>query len=176
MDQQQVSFADIYRAKYKLICQYIRRNIGCDVDSTEDIANETFLILFEKWDTIISKSEAALTVYLYHTADNLMLAHRKKLLRRGKVMSVEPIEKLEVIEDENFIDEIQEDEGYRQLLQVIKGELTLYEWELFEWIYIKKEPPAKIMEQFHIDKIKLYTCRRRIKNIVKKVDQKRKKF
>ena len=56
MDQQQVSFDDIYRAKYKLICQYIRRNIGCDVDSTEDIANETFLILFEKWDTIISKT------------------------------------------------------------------------------------------------------------------------
>ena len=91
-------------------------------------------------------------------------------------MSVESIEKLEVIEDENFIDEIQEDEGYRQLLHLIKGELTLYEWELFEWIYIKKEPPAKIMEQFHIDKIKLSTCRRRIKNIVKKVDQKRKKF
>ena len=91
-------------------------------------------------------------------------------------MSVEPIERLEVIEDENFIDEIQEDEGYRQLLQVIKGELTSYEWELFEWIYIKKESPAKIMEQFHIDKIKLYTYRRRIKNIVKKVVQKRKKF
>ena len=91
-------------------------------------------------------------------------------------MSIEPIEKLEVIEDEDFVDEIQEDEGYHQLLHLIKSEMTAYEWELFEWIYIKKESPSKIMEQFQIDQVKLYTYRRRFKNIVKKVIQKRKKF
>lgn len=169
----QITFEDLYRTKYRLICQYIERNIQYDLDSTEDIADETFVILYKKWDMIRNKDEKTLTVWLYRTAENLMLSHRKKLLRRFKVLTFEQIEKLEVVDETHFITEIQESEQYQELVCSIKKCLTKYEWELFEAIYIHKEAPPIIMERFQIDRKKLYSNKRRLKYKINKVIRKK---
>jgi len=166
---QEIAFEDLYRTKYRLICQYIERNIQYDVDSTEDLADETFVILYEKWDMIRNKDEKTLTVWLYRTAENLMLTHRKKILRRFKVLTFEQIEKIEVVDETHFITEIQESEQYQELICSIKKCLSEYEWRLFEAIYILKEAPPVIMGRFQIDRKKLYADKRKLKYKISKV-------
>lgn len=166
---QEIAFEDLYRTKYRLICQYIERNIQYDVDSTEDLADETFVILYKKWDMIRNKDEKTLTVWLYRTAENLMLTHRKKILRRFKVLTFEQIEKIEVVDETHFITEIQESEQYQELICSIKKCLSEYEWRLFEAIYILKEAPPVIMGRFQIDRKKLYADKRKLKYKISKV-------
>ena len=169
MDQQQLTFDDIYRMKYKLICQYIEQNIRYDADSAEDIASEVFLLLYKKWDTIIHKTEVSLTAWLYHTAEFYMLSHRKKVLRHSKVVVWEDIEELHIKDDVDFIDAMQRDEEYRDLLHQIRMELSEQEWELFEAIYMKKENSDNITQRTGMTCTKLYALRRRMRNKVKKV-------
>lgn len=174
MDQQQMTFDDIYRMKYKLICQYIEQNIRYDADSTEDIANEVFMLLYKKWDTIVLKTEVSLTAWLYHTAEFYMLSHRKKILRRSKVVVWEDIEEMHIKDDMDFIDTMLRDEDYRDLLKRIRMALSEQEWELFEAIYIKKEGSVNITQRLDVTSGKLYALRRRIKNKVKKMIENKK--
>ena len=152
---------DICEKYYIDIYKYCAARL--DISYAEDITNEVFELLCQKWQNLENKNYKS---WLYKTADNFIKNFHKKHKRR--------------IEKEMYIDDsITDIFSYEQNFEIISDEeiekykdeilkiLTERERQLFDMKYIEKLSIAQIGEILHISKNnvkqRLYRLREKIK-------------
>ena len=82
-------YQNIYRASFPKLVTYLRHRYACNGQDAEDIAAQALHILWQKWDTLETHTEAGLLRWLLLCAQNLMRDERKKRKRRPEVVSLE---------------------------------------------------------------------------------------
>ncbi|MFI0453307.1 RNA polymerase sigma factor [Actinomadura sp. 6N118] len=77
-------FAAIFDDHYDEIHRYVDRRLGAD--TADDIAAETFMIAFRKWDQF-DPEQGAVRSWLYGIATRLVSRHRRNEVRRYRAMA-----------------------------------------------------------------------------------------
>jgi RNA polymerase sigma-70 factor (ECF subfamily) len=115
------SFKSFYQMYFNSIIRFAMYYLE-DNSEGEDVAQETFLKVYERWDTI--GTEQQMRSYLYITAKNLCfdrLRHQnvKEEYRQQTVQNYHTAEKED--DDEKFLSEVTYQETLRQLYKAING-------------------------------------------------------
>lgn len=145
-----MTYDDAFREYYSVIVKYCARRV--DWFSAEDIASNAFLILYRKWDELKSHENKVLLTWLYRTAGNLI----KETWRANKAeivsMSDETIARLveQKLQEAEEIDAYEEIIRSEQYVLDIKKELKDEEWQLFEYIVLKKYSYRKVAEMLNL--------------------------
>lgn len=120
METHKHSFKSFYKMYFNSIVQFAIYYLENE-DEGEDIAQETFLKIYEKWDMI--NSEEQMRSYLYITAKNLCFDKlRHQNVKEGYSQQIAIENKMSNEEEESFLSEVTYQETFRQLYKAI-GEL-----------------------------------------------------
>ena len=141
-----MTYDDAFRKYYSVIVKYCASRV--DWSSAEDVASDAFLILYRKWDELRSHENKVLLVWLYRTADNLI----KEMWRARKIEIVSMSDETVTRQVEQKLQEAEEIDAYEEIIRSeryvldIKKELKDGEWQLFEYIVVKKYSYRKVAE------------------------------
>lgn len=174
MSQQELSFEDFYRLRYRETLTFIKFRLKCDSYTAEDIQSDAFLLLRQKWDEIEPKTEKVLTLWMHRTLSFMIMAARRKENQQAKILPIEVLDEAEQGMMPSTDSEYAEQEHYLELLKKIKARLSDEDWLFFTYMKARKKSDD-IVRRFGIRKGEYYARRRRIKDIVRKIQDEEKK-
>jgi RNA polymerase sigma factor (sigma-70 family) len=136
-----MSYDDMYKKYYNLIYKFCLSNLYHDQYRAEEAAAETFIVLYNKWNTI---HKDKLLNWLYKTARYCIKVIKKKYTDDHKA-----VVSLDLYEDYLFADisesmEINPESVY-QMKQMIKNELDMEYQLLFQYRYIDNKTLKEIV-------------------------------
>ena len=85
------SYPDIYRGCFPKLVTYLQKCHACKHQDAEDIAAQALHILWEKWDTLETHTEAGILRWLMQTAKNLLRDEAKKKARHPVTVSLDDL-------------------------------------------------------------------------------------
>lgn len=164
----------IYEKFYRVIVNYSFCRIK-DKYYAEEIANDTFALLWERWDSMNFSAENALLSWLYKVAENKIQEHKRK-----KLYDYIPLENNYIaIPHENGssyyeeLDPMQEEQKYLAYMAELKDRLLDDDLKLFERIIIQKLPYLQIAKDLDTTvpavKMRWYRLKSRLRKIVQDI-------
>ncbi len=147
-------FAALYKELYPDIYKFFTARLS-DTDFADDLSQEAFLILYNKWDSVNTDSSEDCKRYMYAVAKNILFAHLRKAPRELAYDDI-GTGALEVLEDtEHTEDRMIEDieapyESFDESFAVAEAikELKSEDVELYELLHIKKLSYPELSEYF----------------------------
>ena len=85
------TYQEIYRSAFPKLVTYLQRRYPCNWQDAEDISAQALHILWQKWDTLESHTEAGMLRWLLLTTQNLMRDENKRKHRRPQLLSLEEL-------------------------------------------------------------------------------------
>lgn len=161
----------IYEKYYRVLVNYAFRRLK-DKFYSEEIANETFALLWERWSSMSFDSENAVLKWLYQVAEYKMMAHKRK-----KSNDYIPINSITIHNNVSInneeIDPVQEEYKYLQYLSEVRKELNSKDLLLFDKIVIQKLQYKQIATELSTTvpavKMRWLRLKTRLRQIVKKI-------
>ena len=146
------AFDRCYRTHYPAIYHFSFSR-GYSRADAEEIAAETFVRLWDRWEEMAELDEVSIKKWLYITAGNIV-----KEYRRRAVPTV-PLEEVESILTDHGSGEAIEEEQFRHYLREIERELSEREWELFRLAFLEQMPYDRMMAQMGIGSTDVFYAR-----------------
>jgi len=155
----------ISKEYYLPVYKYCNVKLGDEKSYSDDVTDEIFALLCEKWDSLRKENVKA---WIYRTADNIikefLRKHRKQLEELAYIEDLDDFTVNKLTYDQDF-ESINNDDidTYRG---EILSELSDEERELFYAVFVKKLPRKEICEQFSLSKEnlkkRLYRLRKKL--------------
>ena len=147
-----LSFEQIYKAYRETIIRYLETQYRHTHHDAEELADDVFLTLYDKWNTLDIQRSKLLT-YLYRTARYKSLNFYKKKHRKLPTISLEEV--LTADPEHITLQDIGIDMGkdapeYQETLKKIKSLLTEKEKQIFEYAFEKEYKMSKIARLMEI--------------------------
>lgn len=155
----------ISKEYYLPVYKYCNVKLGAEKSYSDDITDEIFALLCEKWDSLRKENVKA---WIYRTADNIikefLRKHRKQLEEFAYIEDLDDFTVNKLTYDQDFESINNDDiETYRG---EILSDLSDDERELFDAVFVKKLPHKEICEQFSLSKEnlkkRLYRLRKKL--------------
>ena len=89
--QSEQGYSEIYRRTFPMLVTYLQHRHRCTAQDAEDMAAKALHILWQKWDTFETHTQAGMLRWLLVTAQNLMRDEAKRNRRRPKPISLEEL-------------------------------------------------------------------------------------
>ena len=160
--QNEITFEEVYKKYSPDIFLYAFHTLNQSKESAEDITNETFTILWEKWENFNPKTYPVLLSWLRKTA--LFLAYNSN--RKAQKLSTVPID--DIKNHENASDPLGE-YIYQEDLQRIQEGLTAEEYLLFEKIVVYNQSIKRIAPEMNLAPRSLSVRWFRLKSKLRKI-------
>jgi len=162
-------FEDIFRACFLPIVKYLQTAHGLDQHEAEDIASETFLLMYRKWDTLEQHTKGAMYRWATVTAINLLKNQAKKKRREPIVLSWEQdILQKPVPYSENWLADDHSPYEYQKYADRVQSSLNPNERDLFICKVLKHMSDTEVAEELHIS---VGTMRTRWSRLRKKISR-----
>lgn len=144
-------YDEIYKKFYQVIVNYTFHKIK-DEFYSQEIANETFKLLWQRWPTSDFKYENAVLKWLYETADYKIKEHRRK--KYYDYISLESIRNQEIIDktttvDYEEIDNSREEQKYLDYISEVKKQLPSKDLAFFDMVVIQKLPYKQVAHELN---------------------------
>ena len=139
-------YDEIYRKFYQVIENYTFYKIK-DEFYSQEIASETFKLLWQRWATSDFQYENAVLKWLYETADYKIKEHKRK--KYYDYISLEIIRDQELIDriitvDYEEIDNAREEQKYLDYISEVRKQLTSRDLTFFDMVVIQKLPYKQV--------------------------------
>ena len=175
------SFEYLYKKYLDRIVRFINVQYRMDIETSKDIAHDTFKTMWEKREELYDEDEKMMLSWLYETAKRKSWEYNKK---QNKLVVYFNSDLEEISND--FSDEYEDllhiesfisvDEKYQSYLKEIKKSLTKNERELFTLAVEKKLDPKAAAAALNISdvnfRVRLHRLRNKLDPIVKKMIEK----
>lgn len=169
------SFEYFYRKYVDQISRYISIHYQIDTEVSRELAQEVFIVLWEKHDEIYDREEKMILSWLYETARRKSMAYnrKEKKLSMDEKINIDdyPEEYMAKYDDLIYLNGIEgQNEKYKRYIEEIKSQLKEKDRLLFELIVEKEFEPreaAKIMGLSDINfRVRWHRLRNNLKTIV----------
>ena len=172
-------YDEIYVKFYHVIVSYCYRRVK-DEFYAEEVASDTFHLLWKEWDTTNFPNENALLSWLYKTA-----AYKIKEHKRDKRHNYIPLDSelvrnivdLKAAVDYEDIDPQKEEQKYRAYMSELRSRLNEKEQKLFDLVIVEKQPHKIVAEEWNTSvaavKMRCMRLRRRLKQIFNEITDKK---
>lgn len=169
--QSDMSFDEFFKKRWNSTVVYCRDTYKISHQDSEDIAQEAFTELWNKWDTLNSHMEFVLLRWIRTTTRYIVYHHNRK---KGKEPTIVPLEDWLLLEELGelaplYSPELTKDaDAYEKYIQWIRSELTPKQWMIFESIVLHENEistTAKLLNM-RVNTVSVYWLR--IKNKIKK--------
>lgn len=168
-------YDELYKKFYPRIVNYIFCRIQ-DKFHSEGIANATFDLLRERWDSLSFKHENAVLTWLYSVAAKKIYEHRRKNQNQYIPLDSEymrniadPTAAVDYVE----IDDYQEEQKFREYVSEIRSRLEGDDLKLFDMKMVSKFTYEQIAAEFSTTaaavKMRWYRMQRRLLPIVNEI-------
>ncbi len=143
-------FEDIFRACFSPIVKYLRSTEHLSLHEAEDIASETFLLMFQKWDSLEHHTKAAMYKWAAVTAKNLLRNRVKKKNREPIILSWEQDLTPAQMPQEAPSDIGSAEEEYARCADRLMAAMTRDERELFTCKVLRRMSDTETAARLHI--------------------------
>ena len=143
-------YPDIYRACFPKLVTYLQRCHACMHQDAEDLAAQALHILWEKWDTLETHTEAGLLRWLMQTAKNLLRDEARKKARHPVTVSLEELSDQQLPSIDTLFTSDHTETEYERYLAALTKLLSPTEAALLSAKVEKKQSDAEIAAQFGI--------------------------
>ena len=136
----------IYEKYYQVLVNYFFVRIK-DRFYSEEIASETFKLLWAKWETSTFQYENAVLKWLYAVADYKILEHKRNKKNDYIPLDSEYIQNVADLKsavDYEEVDAAQEEEKYHGYISEVRKQLNTKDLTFFDKIVIQKLPYKQI--------------------------------
>lgn len=139
-------YDEIYKKFYHVVVSYSFHRLK-DEYYAQEIANNTFKLLWVKWDGLDFNSENALLSWLYKVAAFKIKEHKRK--KQNDYISLDNSNMRNIVDrkaavDYEEIDVIQEEQKYNEYMSEVRKQLENDDLKLFDMIVISKLPYKQI--------------------------------
>ncbi len=162
-------FDEIYRLYYHRIHAYCYSKTA-DRDAAVSLANDTFLLLYQKWDSLdFTNMPDACSLWLFEVAKRKTLAFLRKNPRRFVIENLEMHQ--DTLPDPDTASEVQNtEEAYEQSLDRIRHRLKRKDAVLFDWLVMQKMSQSEAADQLGISvdalKMRWHRVKPKIRSII----------
>ena len=163
MDDLRDSFEEFEKSYHNELLKYSMAFTKNNYDA-EDVLNESFTRLWNKWEERAGLSEQQNKVWMLTTIQNVF----KEMLRQKKRVVLCGDEKLEYLKRDRSIDSFEENLQFQQYVQELKSELDEEEREIFDMAFLQGLPYDKITAKTGIKPSTLRSTIRRMRNKLRK--------
>lgn len=149
----EMTYEDAYREYFSVIVKYCAYQVDNNIFYAEEIASETFLTLYKKWNEFSSHEPRVLIVWLYRTANYKVKEHYR--LSFPEYMNIDD-KKVENLIEKRLLENAFEPDAYEgfkkydQYISKIKSMLKEEEWLLFEYIIVKEYSYRQIANELKV--------------------------
>lgn len=136
-----MTYEDAYREYFSVIVKYCAYQVDNNISYAEDIASETFLTLYKKWNNLNSHDPRAIIAWLYRTATYKVKEHYRSCPPEHVNIDDKKMENLiekRLMENAFETDAYEEFKKYDQYVSKIKSMLKEKERLLFEYVIVKE--------------------------------------
>lgn len=168
-------YDEIYKKFYHVIVSYCYRRVK-DEFYAEEVASNTFHLLWKEWDTMSFPNENALLSWLYKTAANKIKEHKRDKQHKYIPLDSEYVRNivdLNAAVDYEDIDPQKEEQKYHAYMSEIRSRLNEKEQKIFDLVIVDKQPHKIVAEELKISiaavKMRCMRLRRRLKQIVNEI-------
>ncbi|MBQ7348156.1 MAG: sigma-70 family RNA polymerase sigma factor [Clostridia bacterium] len=164
------SFDLVYQKYYVQLVRYCFYRVGKKFDLAEDIVNEAFILLYQKWDQLDFDCDTKILSWLTKAILNKIYEYRRK--NPLPLISLDEEVKKEYIESQAIqsIDTEDEEFKYRLYLESIEKFLPSDECKLFYYIVIQEYDYKKCASLLGITenavKLRWYRIKRKLRPFV----------
>lgn len=141
--QSEQGYSDIYRFAFPKLVSYLRNNGIRNHHDAEDMAAQAMHILWQKWDTFETHTQAGMLRWLLLTAHNLMRDENKRKRRRPQPISLEELTDSDLPFDIADFSQ-QTEEEYADYIAEIISRLSPNDAVLFRAKIVDCKPDAEI--------------------------------
>lgn len=144
------SYPDIYRGCFPKLVTYLQRCHACKHQDAEDLAAQALHILWEKWDTLETHTEAGILRWLMQTAKNLLRDETKKKARHPVTVSLDELTDQQLPSMDTLSSPDQDEAEYARYLAELTKRLSTSEAALLCAKVEKKQSDTEIAAQLGI--------------------------
>ena len=123
------TFESIYHTCFPKLVAYLQPHTN-NLHDAEDIASQTMLVLWKKWDSLPTHTQKGILCWLYSAARNFLHEKARKEAHTPAILSWEELPPQLHPEAPSEFDHAHAEEEYRQCLQELMRQLTKKESEL----------------------------------------------
>lgn len=152
-----IEYERIIEEKYNRIYSFCLRAVG-NSESARDITQDTFLVFWQKKNTLRFNTEEQLTIWLYKTAKNKISEYYKEVIKNNNVADISECDAVYTLAaswDMPLSSETVDEEIKRQYNHILSS-LSPDEYLLYDMIYIQKKKYSEIAKEFDmtLDRVK----------------------
>ena len=141
------TFEDIFKACYSPLVKYLQRTEGLTQYDAEDIVSESFLLMYQKWDTLEQHTKGAMYRWATLTARNLLKNQNRKKAKEELLLGRE---QERICGEPLYQEESDSEEEYAKHLSCVRTSLNQKEQELFDCKILQRMTDVEIAEHLHI--------------------------
>ncbi len=151
MDEKDIKIEEAFRQNYDNMVIYCARFIG--TNDAEDVVNETFLLLQEKWEGFDHHSPQIISWWLFRALKNKCLEYANKKRRRKEISDTDFLNHLDA---DDFLDSDEENIKYIEYLRQIQQRLSDKERSVFDCLIEHRLSIRETAELLHITPNNVY--------------------
>ena len=168
------SFEYFYRKYVDQISRYISTHYQIDTDISRDLAQEVFVVLWEKHEEIYDKEEKMILGWLYETAKRKAMAYNRQESKipidEGADLDNFTDEYTAKYDDLIYVNETEtQDEKYKRYIAEIKNRLKKKDLTMFELVVEQELEPKEVIKRMGISDINFRVRWHRLRNNLKTI-------
>ena len=144
-------YDEIYKKYFQVIVNYSIRWVKNRFNA-EEVASETFKLLWLEWDSLNFPNDSALSAWLYRVADYKILENKRSKHNQYIPLDDAAIQNMVDVRlsvDYKEIDNYQEEQKFLCYISDIRKRLEGEDLKLFDMIVISKSPYNQIAEELN---------------------------
>ena len=170
MEEDWSEFSEYYAKYFEVIRRYIMAKLPCSDYTAEELAEDTFLVLQLKWNSISPHTPAVIVTWLYRTAGNKMRDFRKKCRRSPVIVDLDSeAARPFLIKFDEKLGQIDDSHDLQMVLRLIRHSLSESDWDFFVSVYLDDLPTAEIIKKYNINAGLFYARRKLVNKKISKI-------
>lgn len=141
-----ITFDEAFYQNYSLMLKYCNRRLNPNI--SEDIVSEAFVLLYTKWDTLVSHQEKLITAWIYKVLRLKCMEYRREIYSRKNTIDLNY-----VLDGSVYLDNISpffEEYNYLYYINAIQKKLSEIERTVFDCIIVKEMSVADTAKHLNI--------------------------
>ncbi len=167
--EKQILFEIVYKKYSQAICNYAQYTLCLSKQEAEDITSEAFLTLLQSWENVEKTTYPALFAWL-RTAVRFLIQKKNQKEQKLSLLSFDEIS--DVAADTDLQASFMERSEYHEKLQLIRDNLNVDEYQLFEEIVIKQSEFLQVAKKQNVNVDTLYVRWHRLRKKIQIILQK----
>ncbi len=168
MTEKDIIYDKAFKKNHSIMVRYCARKVGGYM--AEDIASEAFMLLYIKWDALVSHDEKLITAWLYKVIDRKVMEYQRKNCGEKETVDWSDVEKTYA---DDTVDGLAEEKRYNLYMREIRQRLSKLEIGIFDCMIVNKMSVAETAEKLRISqvnvRVRLSRVRKRIEEFIEEI-------